>query len=350
MSQSTNDVYPTAIRLALIYGDDPLIGTLTDLKQALVEKAEQFDSVLKMGRTQLQDAVPMTLGQEFRGWSVTLQEDIDRMSELAGLFYEINLGGTAIGTGINAPVGYADLTVKHLAEITGFPLKLADNLVEATSDTGAFVLYSSMLKRLAIKLSKISNDLRLLSSGPRAGLNEIRLPPVQPGSSIMPGKVNPVIPEAVNQVCFQVIGNDQAVAFASEGGQLQLNAFEPVIIYNLMSSIRMLTHAIEMLTVKCIRGITANAEHTRNQVRDSIGIITAFSPHIGHDEANRIANAALESGRSVVELIEEKKLLSPERIQNIIHTQNLTAPSTLLTGFSMNQLDRSYTHLSGDDD
>ncbi|MEX2353514.1 MAG: aspartate ammonia-lyase, partial [Gammaproteobacteria bacterium] len=262
MSQSTNDVYPTALRLALIYGDDPLVAALVELKTALLAKGNEFRDILKIGRTQLQDAVPMTLGQEFTGWAVTLQEDIDRMAELARLFCEVNLGGTAIGTGINAHPGYAELVVTHLPSITGFPFRLAGNLVEATSDTGSFVLYSSMLKRLAVKLSKIANDLRLMSSGPRAGFNEINLPPMQPGSSIMPGKVNPVIPEAVNQVAFQVIGNDLTVTFAAEGGQLQLNAFEPVIIYNLMSSIRMLTHATHMFTDKCIRGITANADHT----------------------------------------------------------------------------------------
>jgi len=350
MSQSTNDVYPTAVRLALIYGDDPLVAALAELKAALLEKGVEFGNIMKIGRTQLQDAVPMTLGQEFTGWAVTLQEDIDRMAELARLFCEVNLGGTAIGTGINVHPGYADLVVRHLSEITGFPFRLADNLVEATSDTGVFVLYSSMMKRLAVKLSKIANDLRLLSSGPRAGFNEINLPPMQPGSSIMPGKVNPVIPEAVNQVAFQVIGNDLTVTFAAEGGQLQLNAFEPVIIYNLMGSIRMLTHAIRMLTEKCIRGITANAEHTEATVRNSIGIITVFVPHIGYEQASRIAAKALESGRGVAELIEEKKLLSPDRIQEILHPSNLTGPSAILPTLFIDELDRSHTHIDSGED
>jgi aspartate ammonia-lyase len=349
MSQSTNDVYPTAVRLALVYGDDPLIEALVELKAAMLEKGEEFGSILKMGRTQLQDAVPMTLGQEFIGWAVTLQEDIDRLAELATLFCEINLGGTAIGTGINAHAGYADKAVAWLEQISGHKLRLAENLIEASSDTGAFVLFSSMLKRLAIKLSKIANDLRLLSSGPRAGFNEINLPPMQPGSSIMPGKVNPVIPEAVNQVAFQVIGNDLAVSFAAEGGQLQLNAFEPLIIYNLMSSIRMLTNAIHMLTRKCIRGITANREHTENMVRNSIGIVTVFSPHLGYEQATRIAAIALASGRSVVELIQEEKLLSQTRIEQIMSHANLTGPSTILPTLPLNEVDRSTTHMSSDE-
>ncbi len=349
MSQSTNDVYPTAVRLALIYGDDPLVNALVELKAALLEKGEEFGGILKMGRTQLQDAVPMTMGQEFIGWAVTLQEDVDRLAELATLFCEINLGGTAIGTGINAHAGYADKAVSYLSDISGHRFRLAENLVEASSDTGAFVLFSSMLKRLAIKLSKISNDLRLLSSGPRAGFNEINLPPMQPGSSIMPGKVNPVIPEAVNQVAFQVIGNDLTVSFAAEGGQLQLNAFEPVIIYNLMSSMRMLTNAIHMLTKKCIRGITANTEHTEALVRNSIGIVTVFSPHLGYEQATRIARIALETGRSVVELIQEEKLLSQKRIDQIMSPANLTGPSTILPTLPLNEVDRSMTHMGSDE-
>ena len=349
MSQSTNDVYPTAARLAVIFSDDPLVDATSALQQALEAKAEEFADVLKMGRTQLQDAVPMTLGQEFSGWATTLSEDIDRMGELASLFCEINLGGTAIGTGINTRPRYGALAVKKLAEISGIPVKPATHLVEATSDMGAFLIFSSMLKRLAVKLSKIANDLRLLSSGPRAGFNEINLPPVQPGSSIMPGKVNPVIPEAVNQTAFQVIGNDLALTLAAEGGQLQLNAFEPLIVYNLLGSLSMMTRAIIMLTERCIVGITANRELCANTVRDSIGIVTVFSPHIGYENATRIAGLALSSGASVVDLIRKEKLLSEEKIEAIIRIENLTGPSSLLQGVVMTDIDRSYTHLMPND-
>ena len=241
---------------------------------ALNEKAVEFKDVLKLGRTQLQDAVPMTLGQEFHGWALTLGKDLKRMEEHSHFFSEMNLGGTAIGTGINTDPEYASVVIQKLAEVTGVDVKTAPSLVEATSDMGDFMSFSSMLRRLAVKMSKISNDLRLLSSGPRGGLNDINLPPMQPGSSIMPGKVNPVIPEAVNQTAFQVIGNDLAVHMAAEAGQLQLNAFEPVIIYNILSSLRMMTNAATMLTERCIRGIKANTDHCGNLVRDSIGIVT----------------------------------------------------------------------------
>lgn len=346
MSQSTNDVYPTAARLAVLFSDDPLIEALQELHAALKEKGEEFKDVLKMGRTQMQDAVPMTLGQEIAGWGITLSEDVDRLGELAPLFSEINLGGTAIGTGINTHPEYTGMVVDKLTEISGIPMKSATHLVEATSDMGAFLIFSSMLKRLAVKLSKIANDLRLLSSGPRAGLNEINLPPMQPGSSIMPGKVNPVIPEAVNQTAFQVIGNDLALTLAAEGGQLQLNAFEPLIVKNLLSSLSILTRAIIMLTRRCIVGITANREVCANAVRDSIGIVTVFSPHIGYENATRIANEALLSGASVVDLIVREGLLSSERIAAIMHIGNLTGPSSLLRTTRITDIDRSQTHIS----
>ncbi|NNM00449.1 MAG: aspartate ammonia-lyase, partial [Gammaproteobacteria bacterium] len=345
MSQSTNDVYPTAARLAIILADDPLIVATSRLQLALEAKASEFSSVLKMGRTQLQDAVPMTLGQEFAGWATTLSEDIQRMEELARLFGEINLGGTAIGTGINTHPRYTRCAVEHLAGLTGIAFSPAANLVEATSDMGAFVIFSSMLKRLAVKLSKIANDLRLLSSGPRAGFGELRLPAMQPGSSIMPGKVNPVIPEAVNQAAFQVIGNDLAVTFAAEAGQLQLNAFEPLIIYNVLGSLRLMTHAINMLTDRCIVGIQADAAHTERLVHSSIGIITAFSPHIGYENATRVAGEALLSGTGIVDLIKAEGLLDDARIDAIIATANLTGPSAILGGVSVDELDRTHTHL-----
>jgi aspartate ammonia-lyase len=344
MSQSTNDVYPTAVRLAMILADDPLIAAIRELCAALKAKGHEFYDALKMGRTQLQDAVPMTVGQEFEGWAITLAEDIDRFDDMARLFTEVNLGGTAIGTGINTHPDYAKLAVDNLSLLSGVEFKLAPNLVEATSDMGAFVMFSGALRRFAGKLSKICNDMRLLSSGPRAGLGEINLPPMQPGSSIMPGKVNPVIPEAVNQTAFQVMGNDLVVSLAAQSGQLQLNAFEPVIVYNLLSSLRMMTRAIVMLTERCVHGITVNVEHCARLVYDSIGVITAFSPHIGYEQATRIAARALAEERGVVDVIREEGLLTDERISAVMHPANLTGPSPLL-GVTVAEADRTHTHL-----
>ncbi|WP_041598510.1 aspartate ammonia-lyase [Hahella chejuensis] len=323
MSQSTNDAYPTAARLAIIFASEPLSTALSDLIKALEEKSREFADVIKMGRTQLQDAVPMTLGQEFGAYAVTLREDIDRISYAAGLLQEVNLGGTAIGTGLNAHPDYPDLAIDALADISGKPMQLAHCLVEATSDMGAFILFSGVLKRLAVKLSKVSNDLRLLSSGPRAGFNEINLPPMQPGSSIMPGKVNPVIPEAMNQTAFQVIGNDLAITMAAEAGQLQLNAMEPLIIYNLLSGMRMLGEAIKMLETKCVAGITANKEHCENTVKNSIGIITALNPFIGYQNATRIAKKALHTGRGVVELVLEEGLLTAAQLDDLLQPSKM---------------------------
>ncbi len=345
MSQSTNDTYPTAARLAIAFSDDPLIEAVQNLQKALDEKAEEFKDVIKLGRTQLQDAVPMTLGQEFHGWSVTLGKDMAQMKELAKVFCEVNLGGTAIGTGINTDPKYTPLVIQKLAEVTNMDIKTSQNMIEATSDMGDFMLFSGLLRRLAVKLSKIANDLRLLSSGPRGGFYDISLPPMQPGSSIMPGKVNPVIPEAVNQTAFQVIGNDLAITMAAEAGQLQLNAMEPVIIYNLLSSLRMLTNACNMFSERCIRGITANKDRCGNLVRDSIGIVTAFSPFIGYERSSNIAKKALATGRSVVDLIKEEGWLSDERINSIMQVENLTGPSSLLSAHKIKDLDKSYTHL-----
>jgi aspartate ammonia-lyase len=326
MSQSTNDAYPTAVRVAILLSHRGLVTALQSLQQALSDKAVEFKDVIKMGRTQLQDAVPMTLGQEFQSWATTLGEDVDRMRGLAELLTEVNLGGTAIGTGINADVRYGKRAVSELAKITGYPLIQATDLVEASSDMGAFVLFSSMLKRLAIKLSKVANDLRLISMGPRAGLNEINLPAQQPGSSIMPGKINPVIPEAVNQVAYQIMGNDLAVSFAAEAGQLQLNAMEPLIAYNILESIRLLSQAMPMLENRCIRGITANVSVCRAQVDNSIGIITALNPHIGYDNATRLAKQALASDCSVIDLIRAEKLLSDEQLMEILKPENMLRP------------------------
>ena len=327
MAQSTNDAYPTAIRLGLLLGHDTLLSSLESLIESLSGKAVEFASVLKMGRTQLQDAVPMTLGQEFRAFATTLGEDLGKLKTIApDLLTEVNLGGTAIGTGINADPGYQTLAVRSLAEISGQPLKPAADLIEATSDMGAFVLFSGMLKRLAVKLSKICNDLRLLSSGPRTGINEINLPARQPGSSIMPGKVNPVIPEAVNQVAFEVIGNDLALTLAAEGGQLQLNVMEPLIAYKIFDSIRLLKRAMDMLREHCIDGITANVDRCRELVEHSIGLVTALNPYIGYENSTRIARMALESGRGVLELVREENLLDEMTLADILRPENMIAP------------------------
>lgn len=323
LSQSTNDAYPTTLKLAVIRMNQTLIEHLALLVDSFRKKGVEFADVIKMGRTQLQDAVPMTLGQEFEAFAATLEEDIARLQNNANLFLEINMGGTAIGTGLNAPKGFPKLCAEKLAKLTGESFVSAPNLVEATPDTGAYVIYSSALKRMAVKLSKICNDLRLLSSGPRAGFNEINLPPMQPGSSIMPGKVNPVIPEVVNQVCFKVYGNDLTVTFAAEAGQLQLNVMEPVLCQSIIESIVFVQRAIDTLRTKCIDGITANREVCLNMVKNSIGIVTALNPHIGYKNSTKIAKEALETGKSVYDLVLEKGLLSQEKLDNILDPKNM---------------------------
>ncbi|MBY5992025.1 aspartate ammonia-lyase [Ferrimonas balearica] len=327
LAQSTNDAYPTAVRLSVIFASQPLIDAITDLVEALGRKGEEFDDVLKMGRTQMQDAVPMTLGQEFRAFAHTLSEDIDRLKEAAKLLAEINLGGTAIGTGINAHPDYADAAIRHLSEIAKVEMKGASDKVEATVDMGAFVLYSGILRRIAVKLSKICNDLRLLSSGPRCGFNEINLPAMQPGSSIMPGKVNPVIPEAVNQTAFQVIGNDLAVTMAAEAGQLQLNAMEPLITYNLLNSTKMLSDAMAMLTTRCIVGITANKDHCQQLVNHSLALATLLNPYIGYENTTRLAKTALQTGASIVDLVLEEGLLSQSQLDRLLDPEVMLKPS-----------------------
>jgi len=325
-SQSTNDVYPTAIRLSILLLHRPLVVALCSLRDAFVAKSIEFSHVIKMGRTQLQDAVPMTLGQEFQSFASTLTEDIQRIADLSKLLTEINLGGTAIGTGINTDSNYSALAVKYLSEASGIDFILATDLIEASSDMGAFVLFSGILKRLAVKLSKISNDLRLLSMGPRCGIAEIQLPPQQPGSSIMPGKINPVIPEAMSQVAYQVIGNDLAITFAAEAGQLQLNAMEPLIAYKVLESIRLLTKSMSMLETRCINGITANEDRCRELVNNSIGIITAISPYLGYENATHIAKKALSTGGSVLDLILEENLMDADELKEILKPQNMINP------------------------
>ncbi len=326
LSQSTNDAYPTAIRLAILLSYEDLTRAMDDLCYELKQKAVEFSDVIKMGRTQLQDAVPMTLGQEFDGFYATVKEDIARIRDLVVLFREINMGATAIGTGINTHPDYAHLVVAELSHLSGTELVLASNLMEATSDMGAFVTFSGVLKRVAVKISKICNDLRLLSSGPRAGFNEINLPPMQPGSSIMPGKVNPVIPEVVNQVAFQVIGNDLTVTIASEAGQLQLNVMEPVIAFNVLQSMRMLTQAMIVLANRCIKDISANRDRCRELVDHSIGIITALNPYIGYENSSRVAKEALKRGCGVTELILEEGLLTREQLDDILKPENMIRP------------------------
>ena len=326
LSQSTNDAYPTAIKVALQFEIIELIKAMEVLRLAFTDKANEFKDILKMGRTQMQDAVPMTLGQEFSTYAVMLEEDQHRLREAALLIREINLGATAIGTGINAHPEYAALACKHLSEVTGVSYVTAGNLVEATQDAGAFVQLSGVLKRVAVKLSKVCNDLRLLSSGPRAGFGEINLPAVQAGSSIMPGKVNPVIPEVVNQIAFLVIGNDVTVSFAAESGQLQLNAFEPIIAHSLFDSLIYLRNGCLTLAERCVRGITANREHLADLVKRSIGIVTALNPLIGYENASAVAKEAYATGKGVAEIVLEKGLLTKEQLDEVLRPEVLTQP------------------------
>ncbi len=323
LAQSTNDVYPTSIGIAFVKSNEKLVEVLSDLIISFRRKANEFSRIIKMGRTQLQDAVPMTLGQEFESYADTLEEEVERLNHNASLFYEVNLGGTAIGTGINANNKYRELAVGYLRQITGVPVRLAANLVEATSDTGALVIFSSAVKRLAVKLSKICNDLRLLSSGPRAGLNEINLPKMQPGSSIMPGKVNPVIPEVVNQIAFKVFGNDLTVTFAAEAGQLELNVMEPVIAQSIFESMEMLKNGMVTLRHRCIDGITANEKVCRSMVENSIGLVTALGPELGYETCSSLAKEALENDRSLYELVLEKKLLTKDKLDKILAPENM---------------------------
>jgi aspartate ammonia-lyase len=332
LSQSTNDVYPTAVRLTTISLLQGLLDAMRMLKDSLHEKGKEFHDVVKMGRTQLQDAVPMTLGQEFEAFAVTTGEDIDRLSETARLFLEINLGGTAIGTGICADPRYPALAVAELKALSGQDVLLAGNLIEATPDTGAFVMFSGVVKRAAVKLSKMCNDLRLLSSGPRCGFQEINLPARQPGSSIMPGKVNPVIPEMVNQVAYHVIGNDLTVTLAAEAGQLQLNVMEPILAFNLFQSMEMLTAAVNVLRVQCIDGITANRERCREMVEHSIGMVTAVMPMLGYEKATEVAAEAMGTGVPVREIILAKGYLTSAQLDDLLSPDAMTRPRTLVLG------------------
>jgi aspartate ammonia-lyase len=324
--QSTNDAYPTSFRVSLYFYVDYLMLCIDHLVKDFERKAKEFEKVLKMGRTQLQDAVPMSLGDEFEAWAINMKEEIRVLKRVRQLILEVNLGATAIGTGINAPLEFKSIAIDYLREFTNAPFISAPNLIEATSDCGAYVMLSGALKRTAVKLSKICNDLRLLSSGPRTGLNEINLPELQAGSSIMPAKVNPVIPEVVNQVCFKVIGNDVTISMASEAGQLQLNVMEPVIAQSLFESLEFLSNACITLSDKCINGITANAEHTKNQVLNSVGLITFLDPYIGHAMGDEIGKEAIATGKTIREIVLEKELLSEEELDKILSVENLMHP------------------------
>jgi aspartate ammonia-lyase len=329
-SQSTNDVYPTALRLAAWFGIGRLIDAMVALRGAFEAKAEAFKGVLKIGRTQLQDAVPMTLGQEFSAFAVMIGEDEQRLAEARRLIEEINLGATAIGTGINAPAGYTEMVTRYLAEASGVPVQKSHNLIEATQDTGAFVQLSGVLKRVACKLSKTCNDLRLLSSGPQAGFGDIRLPPRQAGSSIMPGKVNPVIPEVMNQVAFEVIGNDVTITMASEAGQLQLNAFEPIMGWSLYKSVHHLTQACRTLQVHCIEGIEPNHAVLAKRVAESVTLVTALNPIIGYERAALIAKTALATGGTIAQTAESLGIMSAVDMQALLVPERLTEPVRLV--------------------
>jgi aspartate ammonia-lyase len=328
-SQSTNDTYPTAVKLATWFGIQTLLGALARLRGSFEDKAREFKDVLKIGRTQLQDAVPMTLGQEFTAFATMVMDDEKRLRESIHLMCEINMGATAIGTGINAPVGYAERVTARLAEVSGVPVRQAADLIAATCDTGAFVDISGVLKRVAVKLSKISNDLRLLSSGPQAGLGDIKLPARQAGSSIMPGKVNPVIPEVMNQVCFEVIGNDAAITFAAEAGQLQLNAFEPIMGWSLHKSLHHLAQACETLRVNCVEGIVPNHALLERRISESVTLVTALNPLIGYEKAARIAKTALATGKPIATIAEELDILSQDEVKKLLVADKLTQPGAI---------------------
>ena len=326
-SQSTNDAYPTAIHFAFYLFHQDLLSALRYLADALGKKAQKFENVIKMGRTQLQDAVPMTLGQSFQAFADLLISEIRHLDFIANDFLECNMGGTAIGTGICADPEYSQMCIDALRKITGWDVRLAKNLIEITSDTSSMVGYSGALKRLAVKLGKICNDLRLMASGPRCGLREINLPPMQAGSSIMPGKVNPVIPELINQICFKVIGNDLTITVAADAAQLELNVMEPVMVYSLFESFEWLISGMKTLRERCIDNITANEEHCKQMVLNSVGIVTALNPHIGYKKSTKIAKEALETDASVYELIIAQKILTKEQMDRILLPEHMIKPS-----------------------
>ena len=324
--QSTNDSYPTAFHLSLILRSNVLLKAVEDLVASFYKKAEETKDVLKMGRTHLQDAVPMSFGQEFHGWGFTIADEIKTIKEAQEHLKVVNLGATAIGTTVTTHPEFPAKAVKHLAEITGIDFRNSEDLIAATSDCGSYVALSSAVKSLAVKLTKVCNDLRLLASGPRTGLSELILPQLQPGSSIMPGKVNPVIPEVVNQVAFDIIGKDVTITLAAEAGQLELNVMEPIIAFTLFTGIRRLARAFSTLQERCVAGITANADRCRQLVENSIGIVTALNTRLGYETSASIAKEALESGRSVMDLVLEKQLLTREELDELLLPENMIHP------------------------
>ena len=328
-SQSTNDAYPCSIHMAMFLEHEEFLPHFMKMIGALEKKAEEFKDVIKMGRTQLQDAVPMTLGQTFSGFAASLRGELKTLNMAAREFLVVNMGATAIGTGICSKPGYSAMCIDALRKVTGWNITLADNLIEATSATSCMIQYSAAMRRLCIKINKMCNDLRLMSSGPRCGLNEINLPQRQPGSSIMPGKVNPVIPEVMNQVCYKVIGNDMTIAFASDNGQLELNVMEPVIAYCLFESIHLLTKGLDTLRTLCIEGIVANVEHCRKMVENSIGIVTILNPIIGYKESTKIAKEANDTGRGVYDLVLEHGILNKEQLDRILQPENMIKPTEI---------------------
>ncbi len=329
MAQSTNDAYPSAMHMGLYLTHFKVREALQNIMDSFAKKEEEFAHIIKMGRTQLQDAVPMTLGQTFGAYKFAIKHELNRLEKAAKELLFINMGATAIGTGITSEPGYAEACLKHIREITGWDVRLSEDLVEATNDTSSMVFYASALKMIALKVSKICNDLRILSSGPRAGLAEISLPPKQPGSSIMPGKVNPVIPEVVNQVCFKVISNDMTVSMASEAAQLELNVMEPVMVHSIVESSDWLIRALDTLRLECIDGILANEENCRLYVKQSIGIVTALKPFIGYEKSTEIAKEALKTGKSVYDLVLEKGVLTKEQLDTILDPKHMVKPSKI---------------------
>ena len=328
-SQSTNDAYPTAIHLGMYATHLKLLTYLEDLIAAFRRKGEEFAHIIKMGRTQLEDAVPMTLGQTFNGFASILTDEIKHLNEAAADFLTVNMGATAIGTGICAEPGYAEKCIAALRDLTGWDIRLSDDLVGATSDTSCLVGYASAMKRLAVKVNKICNDLRLLASGPRCGLGEINLPAMQPGSSIMPGKVNPVIPEVMNQICFKVIGNELCVTMAGEAAQMELNVMEPVMVQCCFESAELMMNGFRTLRTLCVEGITANEEHCINEVHHSSGVVPALNPVIGYKNSTKIAKEALETGKSVYQLILDHGILTKEEIDQILSPENMIHPVKL---------------------
>lgn len=333
MAQSTNDVFPTANHIAILTMLEKLVQEMGELYDTYKQKAEEFYPLLKMARTHLQDAVPIRLGQEFEAYACALKRDIERIQDAKKYLYPVNMGGTAVGTGLNADPQYIEKVISYLRENSGLPIEGAENLVDATQNTDAYTGLSAALKIGMLNLSKVANDLRLMASGPKVGFNELELPARQPGSSIMPGKVNPVMAEVVNQVAFQVSGNDHTVCLASEAGQFELNVMEPVLVYHLIDSIKVMTNVVKVFREYCVTGIKAHVEQLEENMNKSLGIITAINPHVGYERATEIAQEAFESGESIRDICERRRILTKEELNQILDASEMTKP-----GISANEL------------